>query len=347
MISRRKFLITSTNAVAATGAALAGGFTRLDTALADTKQPDKMSIGLGGYSFAFLPLLVADAGGYFKKENVEVTLTLTGGGANTMAATLGGSVDAAGLVMTDIIRAAEKKQRVVAFAPFMTRYASDAVISTAAAKKAGITPDMPLKERLSKLKGMTLAISSRGSGTDKLWRYLLAYAGLDPDRDVTLTVVKLDQMYPALKAGQIDGYNTSAPNNNRAVNEGIAVWVARPSQGEVPGLTEFLYTVLAARPEYVETHQATIRKVLKGLQAATELIHGKPKEAAALVHDKFLQQTSLDLLEKTVTDQASAYPADMALTDAMFRQNVDFMQKFGEKTAGVSYGDVVTAAKPG
>jgi len=343
MLSKRTALVAAVALAIGVGMNFQNPRQLIEAASAQTSSPPSISIGIGGYTFAFLPLLVADAGGYFKKEDVDVTLTLTGGGANTMAAALGGSVDAAGLVMSDIIRAAVKHQHVIAFAPFMTQYASDAVIRAKAAAKAGIKPGMPFKERISRLKGMTLAISSRGSGTDQMWRYILKQGGLDPDRDVTLTVIKLNQMYPALRAAQIDGYNTSAPDNNRAVNEGLAVWVARPSQGEVPGLKNFLYTVLAAKPAYVKEHVETIKKVLAALTKATELIHDKPKAAAKLVHDKFLRQTDLDLLEKAVSDQAKVYPASMALTPAMFKQNVDFMAKFGESTKGVSYSDVMTS----
>ena len=208
----------------------------------------KLTIGVGGYTFAYLPLFVANAAGFLADEGIEVELVQTGSGATAMAAMLGGSFDICGLVLSDVILAATKGQRISVFAPLMTQYASDAIISKAAADRVGLQPGMPLMERIKRLKGLTLAVSGRGSGIDKMWRYLFKMAGMDADRDVTLTVIKLDQMYPALRAGQIDGYNTTAPSNIRAVDEGLAVWVARPSQGEVPGLEGFVYTILSAGP---------------------------------------------------------------------------------------------------
>ncbi len=335
MHSRRSVLKCSLGAALATGAVI-GSRTR-----AIAQSSEKVSIGLGGYTFAFLPVLAADAAGLFKAEGLDVSLVQTGGGANTMAAMIGGSVDTAGLVMSDLILAASKRQKIAAFAPLMTQYASDAVISKGAAEKVGITEGMPLRERLARLKGMALAISSRGSGTDKMWRYLIEQGGLDPDKDTNLTVVKLDQMYPALRAGRIDGFNTSAPTNNRAVQEGLAVWAARPSQGEVPGLENFLYTILGAKPDFVTKNAAAAEKLVRALAKANTLIHGDPKRVAALIHDSYFKQTDLALLEAAVVDQKTAFAEHLALTQAMFDQNVAFMTKFGDDVKSVKLTDVM------
>jgi len=335
MMLRRGIFTVAVRAVVAI--AVAAG--ALHPAPADAQS--KVSIGIGGYTFAFLPVLTADAAGLFKNEGLDVTLVQTGGGANTMAAMIGGSVDAAGLVMSDIILAASKGQRVTAFAPLMTQYASDAVVSKAAAVKAGLRTDMPLAERLKRLKGMALAISSRGSGTDKMWRYLLEQGGLDPDRDATLTVVKLDQMYPALRASQIDGFNTSAPTNNRAVQEGLAVWAARPSQGEIPGLENFLYTVLGAKPDFLARNGDITQKLVQALAKASQLIHSDPQRVAALIHESFFKQTDLALLEAAVADQRTAFAEHLTLTQSMYDQNMAFMTKFGEGVNSVKFSDVI------
>lgn len=300
-----------------------------------------LNVGVGGITFAYLPLLTAKAAGFLEEEGLDVTLVNANGGTNALAAALGGSVDVCGLVMSDIILAATKGQKLQAFAPLMSQYASDAIISVDAAKKAGITADMPLKERMARLKGMTLAISSRGSGIDKLWRYLLAMGGLDPDKDVTLTVVKLDQMYPALISGQIDGFNTTAPSNNRAVEEGRAIWVARPSQGEVPGLENFLYTVLAARPDYLDKNPEVVAKLERGLAKGAALIHSDPAKSGALLHDAFFAQSDAKLVASTVTDQKATVASPPVLTPEQFKQNVDFMQRFGHEVAQVAYADVM------
>ncbi|CAN7703583.1 ABC transporter substrate-binding protein [Neorhizobium sp. LjRoot104] len=337
MIDRRQLLRTIG------AAALAAPLISPRRAAAQAKDLRKLNVGVGGITFAYLPMLVAKAAGYFEEEGLDLTLVNANGGANALAAALGGSVDICGLVMSDIILASAKNQKLQAFAPLMSQYASDAVISTTAAKKVGITQDMPLKERMARLKGMTLAISSRGSGIDKLWRYLIGLGGLDPDKDVTLTVVKLDQMYPALISGQIDGFNTTAPSNNRAVAEGHAVWVARPSQGEVPGLENFLYTVLGAKPEYLAANPDIPRKLVSGLAKGAKLIHSDAAKAGAVMQSEFFAQTDARLVIDTVKDQATTVASPPTLTQAQFKQNVDFMLRFGHEVEKVSFDDAINA----
>ncbi len=300
-----------------------------------------LTIGVGGFTFAYLPLFVAKAANFLEAEGLDVTFVNTGGGTNALAATMGGSVDVCGLVMSDIILAAAKGQKIQAFAPLMSQYASDAVISVAAAKKVGITSGMPYKERMSRMKGLVLAISGRGSGTDKLWRYMLQQGGLDADKDVTLTVVKLEQMYAVLKSGQIDGFNTTAPANNRAVEDGIAVWAARPSQGEVPGLENFLYTILGAKPDYLAGHGDIAAKIVRGMTKGAALIQSDPKQAGSLLHDQFFQQTDVAVVQSAVTDQRKTVASPPVLTKKQFTQNRDFMQQFGDAVSQVTFADVV------
>ena len=301
----------------------------------------KLTIGVGGFTFAYLPLFVANASGFFTDEGLDVELVQTGSGATAMAAMLGGSFDICGLVFSDVILAATKGQRISVFAPLMTQYASDAIISKAAAERVGLQPGMPLIERIKRLKGLTLAVSGRGSGIDKMWRYLFKLAGMDADRDVTLTVIKLDQMYPALRAGQIDGYNTTAPSNNRAIDEGLAVWVARPSQGEVPGLQGFLYTILSASPAAMQANRAELAGVARGLARANILINDDPVKAAGAVHQTIWSQTDLSLLQHAVADQRTAFARHMTLTQQAFEQNKEFMQGFGDDVKSVTYKDIV------
>ncbi len=300
-----------------------------------------LTVGIGGFTFAYLPLLTAKAAGFLDAEGLDVTFVNTGGGTNAMAATLGGSVDVCGLVMSDIILAASKGQKIKAFAPLMVQYASDAVISVKAAEKIGLTEKMPLAERMARLKGLTLAISGRGSGTDKLWRHLVMLGGLDPDRNVTLTVVKLDQMYAALKSGQIDGFNTTAPANNRAVEDGLAVWAARPSQGEVPGLENFLYTVLGAKPDVLASKADPIGRLVTGLAKGGALVRADPAKAGRLIQEQYFPQTDLGLVQKAVADQAATVSVPLAFTPGQFEQNRDFMLRFGDEVKQVAAADVM------
>jgi NitT/TauT family transport system substrate-binding protein len=300
-----------------------------------------VTIAIGGFTFAYLPLLVAASAGFMKAEGLDVSLIDTGSGTNSMAAILGGSVDVAGLVMSDAILAVAKGQKINAFAPLMSQYASDAVVSKKAAERIGLVPDMSLKERMARMKGLTLAISGRGSGTDKIWRYLLSLGGLDPEKDVSLTVIKLDKMYLALRSGQIDGFNTTAPANNQAVEDGLAVWAARPSHGEVPGIENFLYTVLCARPDYLDKNADTVAALVRSMVKGSELIRNDPDTAGQFLHDRYFQQTGLELIKHTVSDQRMTVSVPPTLSEQQFEHNIEFELKFSQDVRGVAYRQAI------
>lgn len=321
-----------------TGGMVAGAATRSWPQVAGDKP---ITIAIGGYTFAYLPVLVATSAGFMKAEGLDVSLIDTGSGTNSMAAMLGGSADVTGLVMSDVILAVAKGQKINAFAPLMSQYASDAVVGRKVAERIGLAPDMPLKERMARMKGLTLAISGRGSGTDKIWRYLLSLGGLDPEKDATLTVVKLDKMYLALRSGQIDGFNTTAPANNRAVEDGLAVWVARPSHGEVPGIENFLYTVLCARPDFLDKNRDIVAALVRGMTRGSELIRNDPDAAGQFLHDKYFQRTDLALIKHTVSDQRITVSVPPELSEQQFQQNIEFELKFSQEVHDVTYRQVI------
>jgi nitrate/nitrite transport system ATP-binding protein len=71
----------------------------------------------------------------------------------------------------------------------------------------------------------TLGMVYPSSMHNLMLRYWLASGGIDPDRDVNLTVTPPPQMVSNLRTGNIDGYCVGEPWNSRAVYEGLGtVW---------------------------------------------------------------------------------------------------------------------------
>jgi ABC-type nitrate/sulfonate/bicarbonate transport system substrate-binding protein len=111
-----------------------------------------------------------------------------------------------------------------------------------------------------------------------LLRYWLASAGIDPDRDVTLSVIPPPQMVAHLREGLIDGYCVGEPWNTLAIEEGIGrvlissyeIWNNHPEK--VFGVTR----------AWAETHPNTHRAILMALiEAAIWLDVPSNREQAA------------------------------------------------------------------
>lgn len=94
-------------------------------------------------------------------------------------------------------------------------------------------------------------------------RYWLASAGIDPDRDVRLTVVPPPRMVAHLEAGHIDGYCVGEPWNAHAVQAGLGqvlitsyeLWNNNPEK--VFGVTR------AWAERHPETHRAVVMALLE------------------------------------------------------------------------------------
>ncbi|WP_404783640.1 nitrate ABC transporter ATP-binding protein [Altericista sp. CCNU0014] len=97
-------------------------------------------------------------------------------------------------------------------------------------------------------------------------RYWLASAGIDPDRDVDLTVIPPPQMVANLSAGTIDGYCVGEPWNSRAVQEGLGcviatdldIWPSHPEK------------VLGVREDWTAQHPETHNALVKALLEACD-----------------------------------------------------------------------------
>jgi ABC-type nitrate/sulfonate/bicarbonate transport system substrate-binding protein len=112
---------------------------------------------------------------------------------------------------------------------------------------------------------LVFAVVQSFSGHHYELRYWLAACGIDPDHDLTITVVPPPLMVDALKSGRIDGYCVGEPWNTAAVHDGSgrivttksSIW--RSSPEKVLGLTK----------EWAETNPLTLAGLLRALHRAS------------------------------------------------------------------------------
>ncbi len=111
---------------------------------------------------------------------------------------------------------------------------------------------------------LTLGIVHPTSMQNLVLRYWLAAGGIDPDRDVSLTVIPPTQMVSQLKAGKIDGYCAGEPWNHLAVHEDVGfvaataleIWSGQPKK------------VLGVREDWAQKYPETYLALVKALLEA-------------------------------------------------------------------------------
>ncbi|HEY9621042.1 MAG TPA: nitrate ABC transporter ATP-binding protein [Crinalium sp.] len=119
----------------------------------------------------------------------------------------------------------------------------------------------------------TLGMVHPASMHNLMLRYWLAAGGIDPDRDVNLTVIPPAQMVASLKSGNIDGYCVGEPWNSRAVHEEIG-YVIATDLDIWPGHYE---KVLGVREDwanqYPQTHIALVKALLEACEYCDDRRH--------------------------------------------------------------------------
>ncbi len=223
------------------------------------------------------PLVVAKEKGFFEKYGLEeVTLNREPSWKAIAKGVATGRLDAAqmlaGMPTTITIGAGNKSSVPIVSALNLSR-GGNAITLSKRFYDQGVRNLADFKEAIAKSpdKVHTLGMVYPSSMHNLLLRYWLASEGIDPDRDVGLTVIPPPQMVSNLKAGNIDGYCVGEPWNSRAVNEGHGFVIATDLD-IFPGHVE---KVLGVREEwankYPQTHLALVKALLEACEYCDDM----------------------------------------------------------------------------
>ncbi|HEY9669728.1 MAG TPA: nitrate ABC transporter ATP-binding protein [Coleofasciculaceae cyanobacterium] len=218
------------------------------------------------------PLVVAKEKGFFEKYGLEeVTLNREPSWKAIAKGIVTGRLDAAqmvaGMPLTLTMGAGNKTPVPVVTALTLSRNGNAITLSKRLYDQGVRTlADFKAAIQASPDKVHTLGMVYPSSMHNLMLRYWLASGGIDPDLDVSLTVVPPPQMFSNLKAGNIDGYCVGEPWNSRAVHEGQGFVIATDME-LWPGHPE---KVLGVREEWVNKHPQTHIALVKALLEACE-----------------------------------------------------------------------------
>lgn len=148
-------------------------------------------------------------------------------------------------------------------------------------------------------------------------RYWLASAGIDPDKDVRLTVIPPPFLADALRTGQIDGFCVGEPWNSVAVDAGVGAMVT-PTTALWPLSAE---KVLGCRTEFAERYPGKLAALLRALYRAARWVEtpANQSEVARLLSEPRYVGTSAGLLHRALAGMLALLPgADPTLLQDFF-----------------------------
>ncbi len=261
--------------------ALALAFTGAGQAQGIEKKELTLAVG-GKTALYYLPLTICERLGYFKEQGLDVTINDFRGGAQSLQALVGGSVDAVTGAYEHTIRMQAKGQDIRAVIE-LGRFPG-IVLGVRREKAASYKSAADLKD-------MKIGVSAPGSSTNFFVMYLMSKAGLKPTDASYIGVGIGPSAVAAVKKGDIDALVNLDPMITRLEQDGDIKVVAdsRTEEG-----TRAIFggsnpaAVLYLKQEFIDKNPNTVQalvnafyKTLKWLEKAT------PEEIAATVPETY------------------------------------------------------------
>jgi NitT/TauT family transport system substrate-binding protein len=188
--------------------------------------PEKanLKIGVGGQGqIIYMPLTLADQLGYFKQEGLTIDIQDLKGGADALQAMVGGSTDATMGFYEHTVRT-QTQGKFIEMIATCDLYPGLVMF---------VGKSHPEAKSIKDLANFKIGITSAGSSTEEMVKYLFKKNGLDPAGAQTVAVGSGGPAITALKNGLVDALVTVEPaaSTIEKNGDGTVMYDTRTEQG--------------------------------------------------------------------------------------------------------------------
>jgi NitT/TauT family transport system substrate-binding protein len=268
-------------------------------------EKPKVTLGVGGKPLLYyLPLTVAERKGFFKEEGLEVEINDFGGGAKSLQALIGGSVDVVTGAYEHTIRMQAKGQDVRAVAE-LGRF--PAIVIAVKKDKAGQV------KSAADFKGLKIGVTAPGSSTALTAQYAMVKAGLKASDAAIIGVGSGASGVAAMKKGEIDVISHLDPVIAKLEADGdVQVLIDTRTEagtralfgGSNPAAT--LYTKKA----FIDANPATTQRLVNAFVKSLKWLQtAKPEDVANVVPEEY-HLGDKPLYLKAVQNSLESYSRD-------------------------------------
>ena len=263
-------------------------------------------------SLTALPLMLADRLGFFKSENLAVTIEETASGAKAIQALLGGSAEVASAFHELAVQMDTQGRDLTSFVS-LARYPGYALVPSPASSKR--------IARIEDLKGETVALSSPGSPTDLFLKYVLAQHGLSGDAASTVTAGSNMARLAMLERGSVGAAVLSDPAmtlfSRRHPNTPLFADV-RSKEGvrQVYGTDTYVSAVLISRAPWLQGNADAARRLSRALNRSLKWIGMHSPEDISAQTPEQLRGTDPVLFREALRVSLPSFPPDVRFEPA-------------------------------
>jgi len=299
------------------------------SAFAQAPEKPKLTLGVGGKALLYyLPLTIAERKGYFKEQGLDVEIQDFSGGARSLQALVGGSVDVVTGAYEHTIRMQAKGQDIRAVIE-LGRFPAIAV-----AVKKDRKWNSP-----ADFKGMKIGVTAPGSSTNMLMNFVMARAGLSPSDASFIGIGSAQSALAAMQKGEIDAVSHLEPVLSflERAGEVRVVVDTRTEEG-----TRALFggsnpaAVLYAKKSFIDQNPRTMQaltnvfyKTLQWLKTAS------PEDIAATVPPEYLLGDK-ELYMLSAKNSKASYSLTGVLDPSGMKSTSDMLTKFDAELSGAN-----------
>ena len=309
--------------------ALALSLTLSAAAYAQPVEKKQVTLAVGGKTaLYYLPLTICERLGYFKEQGLDVTINDFRGGAQSLQALVGGSVDVVTGAYEHTIRMQTKGQDIKAVIE-LGRFPGIVV---------GVRKERSASYKsFADLKGMKIGVSAPGSSTNFFVMYLMSKAGLKPTDASYIGVGIGPSAVAAIKKGEIDALSNLDPMITKLEQDGDIKVVAdsRSEEG-----TRAIFggsnpaAVLYVKQDFIDRNPGTVQALVNAFYKTLQwLDKASPEEIAATVpEDYFLGDKALYVA--AVKANKPVYSRTGVIPPAGMQSAADMLLAFDDELKG-------------
>jgi NitT/TauT family transport system substrate-binding protein len=312
---------------------------------AQAQERQKIKVTVPTISTIFYPLYYGQEKGIFAKEGMDIEVISTNGDGPDVDAVIAGSAQFAISTPNRLFTAFEQGKPLKAVAMLARRMAIDCAMNKQVADKLGITAETPLDAKLKSMKGLTVAGTRPGAFTYVLLDIYGKRVGLTAQKDFQLIGVGgAASMLPALENNQIAIGCTGSPFTELAVSRQKSVRFTNNAGGADPAFDDFLFEMVYARPDYLQSNGTTVRGFLRAVFASVNEVMNTPSADHMPTLKKLYGGTPDDVLLETFENTKRIYSRDGMVTPGSVQKAGAFMVESGAVKSPATFEQVVDNA---
>lgn len=295
-------------------------------------SPVKITLNEVAHSVFYAPLYVAIEKGYFKDENIDLTLVTGFGADKTMTAVISGEADI-GFMGSE------------ASVYMYSEGASDYVVNFAQlTQRAGnflVARQDNEHFQWADLKGKTVLGGRKGGMPEMVFEYILKENRIDPEKDLTIIQnIDFGSTAPAFADGRGDFTIEFEPGATSLESEGKGHVIA--SLGKDSGYVP--YTAFSAKKSYLKENPDVIQRFTNALQKGMDYVRShSPSETASVIKPQF-PETTLEMITTIVTRyyEQDTWKSNLIFEESSFDLLQDILESAGELEKRAPYKDLIT-----